>query len=103
MVAGRDWDGVALAAAGFGRESRGGRPDDDDDTTGSGGMDGRVGGTTAAGVVGADRTARAKGSRERGEARAEVERLVRRVLPDEVGECTPSARIRISLAFAVVV
>ena len=64
MVIGGEWKGIVLAAAQF----EGGTPPQDDDTTGS-------------------EDAIAIGSRNREEVRGEVERLVRRVVPDDVGEC----------------
>ena len=64
MVIGGDWEGIVLAAAQF----EGGTTLQDDDTTGS-------------------EDAIPTGSRNREEVRGEVERLVRRVVPDDVGEC----------------
>ena len=64
MVIGGDWEGIVLAAAQF----KGGTTPQDDDTTGS-------------------EDAIATGLRNREEVRDEVERLGRRVVPDDVGEC----------------
>ena len=64
MVIGGEWEGIVLAAAQF----KGGTMPQDDDTTGS-------------------EDASATGSRNRDEVRGEVERLVRRVVQDKVGEC----------------
>ena len=64
MVIGGDWEGIVLAAAQF----EGGTTPRDDDTTGS-------------------EDASATGSSNRDEVRGEVERLVRRVVTEEVGEC----------------
>ena len=64
MMIGGDWEGIVLGAA----QIEGGTPPHDDDTTGS-------------------EDAIATGSRNREEVRGEVERLVRRVVPDDVGEC----------------
>ena len=64
MVIGGDWEGIVLAAAQFG----GGTTPREDDPTGSD-------------------DASATRSRNREEARREVEKLARRVVPDEVSEC----------------
>ena len=70
MVIGGDWGGIMLAAAQF----EGGTPPQDDDTTGT-------------------EDAIATGSRNREAVRGAVERLVRRVVPDDVGEC-PARKFR---------
>ena len=64
MVIGGDWEGIVLAAAQF----EGGTTPQDDNTTGS-------------------EDAITTGLSDREEMRGEVKRLVRRVVPDDVGEC----------------